>query len=531
MRRLLLAALLVGAALVASPAPTGAEPPSGGAFVTQAYEDLFGRSPDPAGHRFWTTRLQQGLSRGGLLEALIDSPEFLGRGGTVARLYWAGLAREPDVEGFRFWLSETNPRRLATAFADSVEFGLRYDGLDDRSFVAEMYRNVLGRPGDAAGIDYWTAQMAAGLGRDDILFEFATSTEYVLATEARVQVTAIYAGVLARPVDPAGAAYWTGQIEQGLDVGGFIDGLLSSAEYLARFPAGQRDPALHPFSVDSPWNTPVGSGAVYAGTNDARTRAVQNDRFVFWTNAEQFSQPIYTANESSPLVQVRLDDSPTGPRTITIRWPEGAVPDPAGDANVNIINPDGETTWDLWLVRRDGNGWRAGFGTLVDLRGSGFENGTRAAWASAIGGLIRTHELDALEIPHALAMAADRSYLAEPFLWPSWGHPGSTAGFTGPLPYGTLVVVDAAVDVEALGLSPATVAVARAMQDYGAYVVDLAGGEALYAEPGVDPDKLRAIRNELGALRPHLRVVTNNTLSTPGGGGTPRVGPVAPLAD
>ena len=42
---------------------------------------------------------------------------------------------------------------------------------------------------------------------------------------------------------------------------------------------------------------------------------------------------------------------------------------------------------------------------------------------------------------------------------------------------------------------------------------------------------LNVIRQELGALRPHLRVVTNNTLSTPGGGGTPRVDPAEPLAD
>ncbi len=524
-----LAALLVAALLAAVPTTARAETPGGGAFVVQAYDDLFGRAPDEGGHRFWTRELQRGVSQGAVLASLIDSPEYLGKGGTITRLYWAGLDRDPDIAGFRFWLSVPDLSGLATSFANSDEFRQRYDALDDRAYVDALYRNVLDRPGDAGGLDFWTGRLASGTTRASVLASFAGSPEYVESTRSEVTILAIYAGLLGRRVDAQGLAYWSGRIDDGMDVGRFIDDVIGDAEYQARFPDGSRNPALHPFDATSPWNTPVGSGARYASTTDARTVAIQDDRFVLWTNAEEFSQPIYTATTSSPFVRVRLDDSPTGPRTITIRWPNGAVPDPAGDGNVNIITTDGDTAWDLWLVRRDGDGWRAGFGTLVDLRGSGFENGTRAAWASAIGGLIRIHELDQLEIPHAIALAADRRYLAEPFLWPSWGHPGSTSGFSGPLPYGTLVVVDRDVDVAALGLSPATEAVVRAMQDYGAYVVDLAGGEAIYAEPGVDADKLRDIRDELRSIRPHLRVVTNNTLATPGGGGTPRVAPAGPL--
>jgi hypothetical protein len=75
---------------------------------------------------------------------------------------------------------------------------------------------------------------------------------------------------------------------------------------------------------------------------------------------------------------------------------------------------------------------------------------------------------------------------------------------------------------------------ARALQDYGAYLVDSAGDLAFYAEPNVEDDPalgevgaLNDARSDLGKIVPQLRCVTNNTAASPGGGGAPRA-PAAP---
>jgi hypothetical protein len=69
---------------------------------------------------------------------------------------------------------------------------------------------------------------------------------------------------------------------------------------------------------------------------------------------------------------------------------------------------------------------------------------------------------------------------------------------------------------------------ARALQDYGAYIVDRAGAFAFNAEPSAE-SLLSSMRNDLNKIRAQLRVVTNNGPSSVGGGGTPRVSPAPAL--
>jgi hypothetical protein len=100
---------------------------------------------------------------------------------------------------------------------------------------------------------------------------------------------------------------------------------------------------------------------------------------------------------------------------------------------------------------------------------------------------------------------------------------------------GSLLVIPKSVNVDALGLSPANRAVAKALQDYGAYVVDQSGGStvAFYAEPTTPGAWQNSIvgpgwsAGELETIRQQLRVVTNNGPDSVGGGGTRSV-PLAP---
>ena len=106
---------------------------------------------------------------------------------SVARLYQAGLGRAPEQSGFEFWLDaytsgEWTFARMAQFFVTSDEFQGAYGELSDDAFVRQLYRNVLGREGDARGIEFWVGQLTAGVGRSVILMRFAESPENIAAT-------------------------------------------------------------------------------------------------------------------------------------------------------------------------------------------------------------------------------------------------------------------------------------------------------------------------------------------------------------
>ncbi len=103
---------------------------------------------------------------------------------SVARLYTAGLDREPEKGGFEFWMVEyTNGRWLlpsmATYFTQSVEFEASYGALTQDGFIRQLYRNVLGREGESGGVTFWNEQMSAGMDRGTVLLRFAESPENI----------------------------------------------------------------------------------------------------------------------------------------------------------------------------------------------------------------------------------------------------------------------------------------------------------------------------------------------------------------
>lgn len=168
-----------------------------GEFVTLLYDNVLGRAPDPAGHDHWTRLLAAGTPRGEVLVEFSESPEFVARTGTrppvassaasVGRLYRAFFQRPPDQPGLAHWSDAvrrgTPLPTVAAQFADSAEFERRYGSLGDRAFVELVYRNVLGRPGEPAGVEYWTGQLAAGVARGRVVVGFSESTEFRLATD------------------------------------------------------------------------------------------------------------------------------------------------------------------------------------------------------------------------------------------------------------------------------------------------------------------------------------------------------------
>jgi hypothetical protein len=95
---------------------------------------------------------------------------------------------------------------------------------------------------------------------------------------------------------------------------------------------------------------------------------------------------------------------------------------------------------------------------------------------------------------------------------------------------GSLIALPRTVDISKLPLSPEGQALARALQNYGGYVVDRAGTAALYCEVACDGTATTRMATDWKILFKEMRVVTNSSAASIGGGGTPFVAPLGSVS-
>lgn len=232
---------LQGPALPAVPASAFAPFPSASAFANQQFVDLLGRQADAGGLATWTSALQAGTAtQAGMGTALVNSPEAGLVVEPVNRLYRAYFRRVPDAEGVRYWVwrlrGGANLGQVSAAFAGSPEFVGTYGSLNDRQFVDLVYRNVLNRNADQAGLQYWIDQLAARrLDRGGVMVNFSESAEYRAGTAVWNDVVQVYVGLLRRSPDQPSLDYWTSQLRSGRSLNDLVGTVLASAEYKNRF--------------------------------------------------------------------------------------------------------------------------------------------------------------------------------------------------------------------------------------------------------------------------------------------------------
>lgn len=104
----------------------------------------------------------------------------------IARLYSAAFDREPKVDGLNFWVNNYESGNslvtIANNFYGSPEFTNKYGPLNNRQYVEQLYRNVLGRKGAESGISFWLAKLSSGTTRALVLAKFADSPENIQKT-------------------------------------------------------------------------------------------------------------------------------------------------------------------------------------------------------------------------------------------------------------------------------------------------------------------------------------------------------------
>ncbi|MDH3303429.1 MAG: DUF4214 domain-containing protein [Acidimicrobiia bacterium] len=184
-------------------------------FVDQLYRNVLGRTPSTTERSYWMGELAAGATRADLLLAFAESAEFRHRTGTnglrpadidpgpapvpaptdsdaaayegeVRRLYLGAFRREPDAAGLAYWIGMRAKGislvAVADEFATSAEVRARYGQTSNGQYVDLVYLNVLGRPSDPGGRDYWLRQLGAGVTRGEVMVAFTESPENIAAT-------------------------------------------------------------------------------------------------------------------------------------------------------------------------------------------------------------------------------------------------------------------------------------------------------------------------------------------------------------
>jgi poly-gamma-glutamate synthesis protein (capsule biosynthesis protein) len=144
----------------------------------------------------------------GLAAASVDAP-VRPEEGEIVRLYRSALGRDPDPDGYRYWVTsriEGVPLAIvAASFLAGPEFGRRFGTGNDPVFVDRVYTNVLGRPGEPAGVAYWSGELDRGLDRVHLVLLFSESAELRRRTGTELADLPAYRPVV-RPVRPAEVA-------------------------------------------------------------------------------------------------------------------------------------------------------------------------------------------------------------------------------------------------------------------------------------------------------------------------------------
>ena len=277
----------------------------------------------------------------------------------------------------------------------------------------------------------------------------------------------------------------------------------------------EKEPAVKRFfSKESFWNQPIPKDAEVDSRNEQWIKMLEQEPTgnSFGVSWKKWTIPIYVVNDSTPKYHINLHtlseneekvwntiiDHKTfghGPGFSPVPIPAYAVPDPEKDAHFAVVDWNRMLAWDMWGLKKLEDGtWEAKTGMLTRLDGDGIFNGdqlgyidkesvhyhgpSRASGVPAFAGLIMYDEIMAGKIEHKLSCAIRYAAYRE-YVYPaSW-----TDGFVkGGIPEGAVIRLDPKLELSKFNLTKEELIIAKALQEYGVVIVDVAQGQPIYAE-------------------------------------------------
>ncbi len=207
------------------------------AFVERMYSCVLARGVDKSGAEYWSNQLYEfNFSGADVAYRFLDSEEFKGRntsdGAYVEILYRTFFNREPEPEGFNYWLGRLKAgdsrKTVADGFIMSQEwadtcarYGIRSGGTvkpsvkiapsdKTNAFVERMYTTCLKRDYDKDGRDYWANRLSNfDITGEQLGLEFFMSEEFrgkKLSDEEFIN--RLYKTFMNREPEGEGKAFW-----------------------------------------------------------------------------------------------------------------------------------------------------------------------------------------------------------------------------------------------------------------------------------------------------------------------------------
>jgi len=282
-----------------------------------------------------------------------------------------------------------------------------------------------------------------------------------------------------------------------------------------------RDPLTWPFTRDSIWNLPIGADAVYvpAHIQQATAAGMTADVDVLILTPSAPDTPVYYNGDAWDKVPGRCDVQ--GSVLFSAPIPTDFVVPGNGGGNPHgttpnyataILAANGHTLYQGQPFARCSAGGNATImwsQSTEDLYGTGFSGAHGGSMLSSIGGTIRLGELaPGGAIRHAMKLNMDSVNFyngSGGYRWPATTADSGYKGFyNGSIPavrMGSLLALPKATDVNNMSLEtePAKI-LARAFQDYGAYIADTAGWSVYGIDTEYSPsgDVLVEFQNDWG---------------------------------
>jgi hypothetical protein len=201
------------------------------------------------------------------------------------------------------------------------------------------------------------------------------------------------------------------------------------------------------------------------------------------------SGTVYQVGPNQPTVLVQLDNPTSSWRASlqaafnAVPIPPDAVPSQGLDAEMTIWQPSTDKLWEFFEMRKQPDGWHAAWGGAIQDVSQSPGYYTTGSWPGALSvwgatatslpvaaGLITLHEIEQGHIDHALAM--DLPYpRAGVWSWPAQRSDG-TGVDPNAIPEGAHLRLDPSLNLASLHLTPLTLMIAQAAQQYGIIVRD-----------------------------------------------------------
>lgn len=229
------------------------DPDSNAAFVMRLYDSVLNREPDAFGLDSWLDTMAAGMSKAGVAQRFIASPEFAAKTGQLSNadfvefLYMSSLGRPSDPGGKQGWVNALDQGMsradVVIGFSESAEHrGLTADVLGrglwitDENFqqVTALYDTFANRLPDQQGLLDWTTGIKNGMSLNAVAAGFAASPEFAQRTAGmsnEALVDFMYMNTLDRAADPAGRQDWVNGLNNGLSRGDLLLGFSASAEH------------------------------------------------------------------------------------------------------------------------------------------------------------------------------------------------------------------------------------------------------------------------------------------------------------